>query len=437
MKVVRLFICLFALFITTQANAQTLPDVDFDASGTVDFPDFLMFARAFGSTEALYDLDNSGTVDFPDFLLFTQAFGGNNSSSPTTPDPTPITTLTEVDVTDVPADTSAVGAFTFFSLRDSTIVSSADSNSTKWDIAFKGTTVILNGGTSGPGQAAAIVLADTDYNGLSTAPESGYTQDQEGLPVIKGWYTYTGPTGTPPHAILMNDGVVIVIRTADGNYAKLKFTSYYKGGEAVPSSGAQSRFYNFTYTYQPDGSRTVGQGSSNTSNTTIQTLTEVMVKDVPADTGSVGAFTFFSLRDSTIVSSADSNSTNWDIAFKSTTVILNGGSSGPGQAAAIVLAATDYDTLSTAPESGFIQDQTGLPAISGWYTYTGSEGFPPHSILMNPGIVLVIRTADGKYAKLKFTSYYEGGEAVPSGDAKARFYNFTYTYQPDGSNNLK
>lgn len=243
-----LALCIFVLA-TAPALAKTSSNADFDGSGTVDFADFLQFVQAFGTTEAVYDLDNNGTVDFADFLLFVQVFG--SEAAP----PVPITTLTEVNARDIPADPDRKDAFTYYSLRDSAIVSPADSNSTKWDLAFKSTTVLTNSGSSGPGQGGAIALTVTDYDTLSTAPESGYVQDQAGLPAIgRAWYTYTGP---PNHHILMNPGVVLVIRTADGRYAKLKFTSYYKGGEAVPSTGAQSRFYNFTYTFQPDGTHSL------------------------------------------------------------------------------------------------------------------------------------------------------------------------------------
>ena len=255
MKTLNLLLFCIFVFATVPALAQTPSNADFDGSGKVDFPDFLLFAQAFGSTtEAVYDLDNSGTVDFADFLLFVQVFG----SEPEPPPSTEITTLTEVNARDIPADPNRQDVFTYYSLRDSAIVSPADSNSTKWDLAFKSTTVLTNSGISGPGQGGAIALTATDYDTLSTAPESGYVQDQAGLPAIgRAWYTYTGPEGFPPHAILMNPGVVLVIRTADGRYAKLKFTSYYKGGGAIPSADSQSRFYNFTYTFQPDGTRSL------------------------------------------------------------------------------------------------------------------------------------------------------------------------------------
>ncbi len=421
----RVFTACIIVLAAAPLLAQMSYDPDFDGSGEVDFSDFVMFARAFGTTDPQFDLDGNGSVDFPDFVLFARAFGGAAEALTT-----PIESLTEVDVRDLPADPDRQDHFTFYSLRDSAIVSRADSNSTKWDLAFKSTTILINGGNSGPGEGGAIVLTETDYDTLSMAPDSEYAVDQEGQAAIgPAWYTYTGP---PNHHILINPNVVLVIRTADGRYAKLQFTSYYKGGEAVPSSReARGRFLNFTYTYQPDGSRSFEGPSME-----IMTLTEVMARDVAADTGNVGAFTFYSLRDSAIVSRADSNSTKWDLAFRSTTVLTNSGTSGPGEGGAIVLTATDYDTLSMAPDVAYMIDQEGQPAISrAWYTYTGPPG---HQILMNPGVVLVIRTADGRYAKLKFTSYYQGGEAVPSSlESRSRFYHFTYTFQPDGSRSFR
>mgnify|MGYP001405028391 CR=1 FL=1 len=61
--------------------ADTASKADFDGSGTVDFSDFLVFASAFGTSQAKYDLDGSGTVDFPDFLAFASVFGQSVSST--------------------------------------------------------------------------------------------------------------------------------------------------------------------------------------------------------------------------------------------------------------------------------------------------------------------------------------------------------------------
>jgi hypothetical protein len=44
-----------------------------------------------------------------------------------------------------------------------------------------------------------------------------------------------------------------------------------------------------------------------------------------------------------------------------------------------------------------------------------------------PGKVLVIRTRDGRYAKVEILSYYENQDTAASG----RFYTFNYAYNPN------
>lgn len=170
-----------------------------------------------------------------------------------------------------------------------------------------------------------------------------------------------------------------------------------------------------------------------------------LVKDLPADTARSGRFTFFSLRDSSVVSNADSATTKWDLGFRATAIIINGGVSGPGRAAAIVMTGTDFTALSTAPASGYVTDSTTRRAIGGWFTYTGNSPTPPkHTVIPNPGTVIVLRTADGKYAKLEILSYYRGAPNPIPYDATTgiptvppRYYTFRYFYQPDGSHRLQ
>ena len=69
------------IFPLSSSAQNASPSPDFDGSGTVDFPDFLQFARVFGSTrgeetyDSKYDLNGNGTIDFPDFVTFASAFG--------------------------------------------------------------------------------------------------------------------------------------------------------------------------------------------------------------------------------------------------------------------------------------------------------------------------------------------------------------------------
>ncbi|MBI2501991.1 MAG: choice-of-anchor D domain-containing protein [Candidatus Latescibacteria bacterium] len=56
-------------------SAGGLPSPDFDGDGLVGFPDFFMFADAFGSSDPRFDLDGDGNVGFSDFFLFADSFG--------------------------------------------------------------------------------------------------------------------------------------------------------------------------------------------------------------------------------------------------------------------------------------------------------------------------------------------------------------------------
>lgn len=184
------------------------------------------------------------------------------------------------------------------------------------------------------------------------------------------------------------------------------------------------------------------------------TLIEKTVKDVPADTilgvsqigqpyGS-GKYTFYSFETNSIVLNSDSNSTKWDIGVRGSTIITNGGTSGPGNGGAFVYVGT-FDDLKTIPtDSTFKVDAAPSYAITtgsnkGWYLYT------PQTNLLTPlpGRVLVFRTATGKFAKVEILNYYKGGTTPAATDPDAvkiftqRYYTFKYAYQADGTKNFQ
>ena len=61
--------------------APSVANPDFDGDGTVGFPDFLLFAAAWGldrgdaGYDARFDLDGNGTIGFSDFLILAESFG--------------------------------------------------------------------------------------------------------------------------------------------------------------------------------------------------------------------------------------------------------------------------------------------------------------------------------------------------------------------------
>jgi hypothetical protein len=179
-----------------------------------------------------------------------------SSCSKNSDDPTPAESkLTTKTVADLDGSTAAA----YYSLSTGAQITGADTASTtKWDIKFRGTSILVNGGTSGTGTTQAQIVSST-FETLTTAPTTDYKTDASGAPAISGWYTYTATT-EPQHAILMVPGKIIVIKTSDGNYAKIEMISYYKGNPntttaefASLTTRPASRFYTFRYAYQGDG----------------------------------------------------------------------------------------------------------------------------------------------------------------------------------------
>lgn len=131
-------------------------------------------------------------------------------------------------------------------------------------------------------------------------------------------------------------------------------------------------------------------------------------------------------------------SDNWDIAFRGSTIIVNGGEATTedqpertGSAAAYIASGT----LSSVTEvdiallkSDSISEGLTIPTGSGngWYTYDQTT----HIISPIAGRVIVVKTNEGKYVKVEITSYYEDG--APNEDlSNSQTYTFNYVYQPN------
>jgi hypothetical protein len=184
------------------------------------------------------------------------------------------------------------------------------------------------------------------------------------------------------------------------------------------------------------------------------TITASTVTNLPADPPSGGydpmtgqpigvtkKFTLFSFKTGAIVANADSATSNWDLGFNGTTIIVNSGTSGPGSAGAQVVTGI-FDELDEAPESGYgTDDKTTVPATyaiprgsgNGWYNYN------PSTFVISPiaGRVIVVKTSEGKYAKMEILSYYKDSPASPSSTDIDRHYTFRYVYQSGTGTSFK
>ena len=135
-------------------------------------------------------------------------------------------------------------------------------SSTEWDIAFRGTSIIVNGGSSlatanEPDRTgdAGVYIYDGLMSEMSIVETSLIEQDSsDGYAIVtgsgNGWYTYAGP---PTFLISPTPGKILVFRTRDGKLAKVEILSYYLGAPENPDAFVdQGRHYTFNYVYQPN-----------------------------------------------------------------------------------------------------------------------------------------------------------------------------------------
>jgi len=148
------------------------------------------------------------------------------------------------------------GAFTKFSFSENKIVTNDN-----WDIAFRGTTIIVNGGTkvitadadepARTGSGAVSVVSGTFASVTAFPAAATFKADAASVYAfpsgVDAWYNYDGAT----HIISAKAGKVFVVKTHDGKYAKFEILSYYKDAPSNPDPAtAVARYYTFNFAYQ-------------------------------------------------------------------------------------------------------------------------------------------------------------------------------------------
>ena len=143
------------------------------------------------------------------------------------------------------------GDFTKFSFATGEVTTSE----TDWDIAFRGTSIIINGGVSSgeideperTGDAAAYFESNSLFSEVTTVDTSLLEQDSVNGYVLSNWYQYNSDN----HSIEPLNNKILVIRTHDNRYVKMEILSYYENGE--PNADYNNyRYYSFNYVYQPN-----------------------------------------------------------------------------------------------------------------------------------------------------------------------------------------
>jgi hypothetical protein len=134
-------------------------------------------------------------------------------------------------------------------------------------------------------------------------------------------------------------------------------------------------------------------------------------------------WTYFSFSRGSVAT--DPRPFDWDLAFRRFQIIVNGGDAFPGMGGVRWVEGTAMDSIPVLPEAGYVGtevvrgDSIAVP-LDDWYEYS----FFSHLLMPLPRTYL-IRTADGRYARLRFESYYCPG-------AQPGCVTFEYSYQGRG-----
>ena len=351
-------------------------------------------------------------------------------------------------------DASDQQKWVYFSFEKGTTVEVTNPRTTdNWDIAFNRLSIRTNGGVSGSGEAEVVNTNSKDFAVVTKAPAEGYEKDRkvtevgrpapgqtqpsitevEKNPVIsgtvmvensKGWCNYNRPKegeNTPHYGVTK---YVYVLKTAkDNKYVKIQLTSYTKSDQPDKYG-----FITFTYDFltEKEAAKPVEKVALDFAGNEA--------KEVQLD--ATGDWKYFSLKNGEVTPATPADDLTWDIAFKGYYVKLNGGTSGKGKAEAFRTEEKDFTKVTEAPKKGFEKDkevtftsrdgssskENVSPILTGGFgSTTGAIGLNPANIAKYGNVygpnewVYVIKTADGTYAKIQVTDFYNqvGDKKVP------------------------
>lgn len=332
--------------------------------------------------------------------------------------------------------------WTYFSFSEGKqVVVTNPRTSNNWDIAFNRYNVKTNGGTSGIGGVEVVNTGSKDFDAVTQYPGVGYQKDEEvttyGRPkegqttptVItnsvnkaitgtvmnpdpKGFYNYTPPAqgSNTPHINLTK--YVYVLKTTKGEYVKLQITEY-------TNKKNENGYITFKYDFL-----TVAAPIEKEALTFTKNIGETQI-----DATNMTNWQYFSLAKGTVVTvTTPENDLTWDIAFKGYYVKLNGGVNGKGKGEALKTESKDFETVKETIVVGFEKDkEVTFKAMGGKETkenvspvLTGGFGSTTGTINISPANmkvwgsvyapnkwVYIIKTADGKYAKVQVTDFYK------------------------------
>lgn len=181
--------------------------------------------------------------------------------------------------------------------------------------------------------------------------------------------------------------------------------------------------------------------SSCTKDNAVPEPTEINLTDSITIPFRSDHYSFYSLETGKEVALEDSASTKWDIGLRFASIIVNSHASGPGDGGIVVMKGV-YEDFNKAPDSGYGYDTTTSKLAvnsnprseDAWYLYEPVN----HNLSPKAGLFFVVKTANGRYAKLEVMKVEYVGWDPGAGDVypDSIKYKFRYTYQSNGTTQL-
>ncbi|MDF1503745.1 HmuY family protein [Roseisolibacter sp. H3M3-2] len=306
----------------------------------------------------------------------------------------------------------AAGVFTvdaatrwvYVSLGDSAVVTPTPSagESAAWDVAFNATNVTLNGGAAGPGGVTGYCVCQNaaanpsnaqwlaltaegeraDFDAITAVPAGAAFTADALTPAVTGWYLGSGAS-----AAASPDSAYLVRLSDSSGVAKVRVTRL--EGASATSAGR------VTVEYALANNGDVAFGATRTA--TLDLTTGAKSLDLQTGTAVTGA--------------------NWELRFDGFAARVNGGVSGPGNAAAAKLTTATFAAATpaaTAANAYRTDVYAGVFNTSRFYRYNlgGDNRITPTFD------VYLLRRGSAVY-KFQIVDYY-------SATGQARHYTFRY-----------
>ena len=134
---------------------------------------------------------------------------------------------------------------------------------------------------------------------------------------------------------------------------------------------------------------------------------------------------YFDFSRRSVIPDAARRSLDWDLAFQRHRILTNGGATNPaGEGGVLDLGPQPLESVFEVPLTGYVTDERPGDAsrnrvLEDWYDYSWTS-----HILTPSDRTYAIRTADGRYAALRFVAYYCPG-------ARPGCVTFLYAYRGD------